>query len=91
MRFLSVLTLAAGLALAQGNPVDDRIYDEVRRKMANDRDVGGGVIEVIVKNGEVTLKGRVRKDNMKAKAEKIARKVKGVTSVTNQIEVRLTP
>ncbi|MBX9599773.1 MAG: BON domain-containing protein [Bryobacteraceae bacterium] len=91
MRFLSVLTLAAGLALAQGNPVDDRIYDEVRRKMANDRDVGGGVIEVIVRNGEVTLKGRVRKDNMKAKAEKIARKVKGVTTVTNQIEVRLTP
>lgn len=90
MRILAPFLFLLVSLFAQGTPADDRIYDQVRRKLALDRDVGGGVYDVTVKNGAVVLKGRVRTGKIKEKAEKIVRKVKGVTSVTNQLEVRLT-
>ena len=66
---------------------DDRIYDEVRRKLANDLDVKGAGIEVAVKNGVVTLSGKVHTERGKEKAEKITKKVKGVSSVQNNLTV----
>lgn len=74
--------------MAQGNPNDDRIYDQVRLKLAEDRDVGAYGIDVTVKNGAVTLKGTVAKPVHKTKAEKVAKRVKGVTSVTNELKLR---
>lgn len=67
---------------------DDRIYDEVRRKLANDPDVKGGAFEIEVKDGVVTLRGTVDKDKFKEKAERLAKKVKGVRQVINNLEVR---
>ncbi len=64
---------------------DDRIYDEVRRKLANDLDVKGAGIEVAVKNGAVTLSGKVHTEHGKEKAEKLTKKTKGVTSVVNNL------
>ena len=64
---------------------DDRIYDEVRRKLANDVDVKGAGIDVAVKNGAVTLSGKVHTEHGKEKAEKITKKTKGVTSVVNNL------
>src|ERR1700752_1515209 len=64
---------------------DDRIYDEVRRKLANDLDVKGAGIEVAVKNGVVTLSGKVHTERGKEKAEKLTKKTKGVTSVVNNL------
>ena len=79
---------AAGLALAQGTPADDRIYDQVRVKLAGDRDTGGlGRLQVAVKNGEVTLTGVVDNDRQRGKAEKLAKKVKGVAKVVNNLKV----
>jgi hyperosmotically inducible protein len=49
--------------------------------------VKGGAIEVVVKNGAVTLSGTVEEDKQKNKAEKIAKKVSGVKSVTNEIKI----
>jgi osmotically-inducible protein OsmY len=69
---------------------DDRIYDQVRQKLALDRDVRGGAIEVDVKDGVVTLRGAVREDKQKTKAEKVAKKVKGVNRVVNQLDVKPT-
>ena len=66
---------------------DDRIYDEVRRKLANDVDVKGAGIEVAVANGVVTLSGRVHTEHGKEKAEKLTKKTKGVTSVVNKLNV----
>ncbi len=79
--------LAAALAFGQGTPKDDKIYDEVRIKLAHDRDVGKNAIDVVAKDGDVILKGKVTKESEKTKAERIARKVKGVKSVTNQLAV----
>ena len=73
---------------AQGNSKnDDRIYDEVRMKLAADRDVGRGAVDVVVKDGVVTLGGKVHTDKQKQKAEHLAKKVKGVTSVVNNLKV----
>jgi osmotically-inducible protein OsmY len=66
---------------------DDRIYDEVRRKLANDLDVKGAAIDVAVKDGVVTLSGKVHTEHGKEKAEKLIKKVKGVSSVQNNLVV----
>lgn len=72
---------------AQGTPSDDRIYDEVRRRLALDVDINGGGLEVVVKNGAVILRGRVHTNKAKDKAEKLTKKVKGVVSVNNQLKL----
>lgn len=83
--FLAVLI---PVALAQKAPVnDDTIYDQVRLKLASDPDVRGGGFDVQVKDGVVTIKGRVDKESFKQRAEKLAKKVKGVKSVVNQLLV----
>ena len=91
MRFLSLLlvfSLILTPLVAQKKPVtDDIINDQVRVKLASDAEIGGMAIDVDVHEGVVTLKGKVRTDKMRSKAEKVAKKVKGVTSVNNQLAV----
>ena len=90
MRCISVLLivfLLAPLLVAQGPSNDDKIYDEVRRRLANDVDVKGGALDVAVKNGVVTLNGRVHTEKAREKAEKIVKKIKGVTNVDNQLKL----
>jgi osmotically-inducible protein OsmY len=87
--FLTVLLLATTLTAAAANVSDDAIFDQVRLKLANDRDVGGANITVVVHNGAVELSGSVRKEIVRAKIEKLAKKVKGVKSVTNNIKVEM--
>jgi osmotically-inducible protein OsmY len=75
-------------ALAADNPTDDNyIYDSVREKLASDSVVKGGAIDVDVKAGVVTLKGKVQEARQKSKAESLAKKVKGVKSVVNDLQV----
>jgi osmotically-inducible protein OsmY len=66
---------------------DDGIYDQVRRKLADDADVKGAGLDVAVHEGTVTLKGKVGSDRAKAKAERLAKKVHGVKKVDNQLVV----
>jgi osmotically-inducible protein OsmY len=91
MRLISLLLLLVMivpmLVLAQGTPNDDRIYDAVRRKLADDADVRGAGLQVTVKNGAVTLEGRVHDDRSRQKAARIAKKVKGVTTVENKLKL----
>lgn len=84
--FLTVLLLATTL-MAAANVSDDAIFDQVRLKLANDRDVGGANITVVVHNGAVELSGSVRKEIVRSKIEKLTKKVKGVKSVVNNIKV----
>jgi osmotically-inducible protein OsmY len=90
--------LWAGLALqtlcvAKDPPpvTDDTITDQVRIKLASDPIVKGGALQVDVKQGVVTLSGAVELDKQKDKAEKIARKVKGVKQVVNNLEIKTHP
>jgi osmotically-inducible protein OsmY len=97
-RILSVLFMLA-LAFAVVPPAsaqtpqqssqksDDKIYDQIRQRLANDPDVKGAGFDVSVKDGVVTLKGDVHDGKAREKAEKITKKIKGVTSVNNQLKV----
>lgn len=90
MRLISILLvalIAIPLLVAQGNKTDDRIYNDVRARLADDPDIKGGAIEVIVNNGAVTLKGRVGDAIARDKATKVAKKAKGVTTVDNQLKL----
>lgn len=88
-RFFVVAALSAGMLIAQstGVPADNRIYDQVRMRLANDPDVKGGGLDVAVKDGVVTLKGRVDTEKGKNRASKLAKKVKGVKDVDNELVV----
>ena len=66
---------------------DDAIYDNVRRKLASDPLVKGGGLNVDVKQGVVTLTGTVEQDKQKERATKLARKISGVKSVNNELQV----
>lgn len=84
---LVILVLAAGAWAAEKHHSDDELYDLVRRKLADDQVVKGGAMEVEVKDGTVTLRGKVETNEQKARAEKLTRKVSGVKHVNNELVV----
>ena len=75
------------LAQQKAATPDDRISDQVRMRLATDPDVKGGALDVSVKDGSVTIRGRVDTEKGKKKAVKLAKKVKGVKSVDNEVTV----
>jgi osmotically-inducible protein OsmY len=84
---LIALFIMVPLLVAQGAPEDNKIHDAVMAKLANDTEVRGGGFDVLVKDGMVILRGQVHSDRAKQKAEKLTKKVKGVTGVDNQLKV----
>jgi osmotically-inducible protein OsmY len=84
-QFAGLLVVSA--AWAQKKVDDGTIYDQVRMRLANDADVKGGTLDVDVQKGVVTVKGRVNTEKARNKIEKLAKKVKGVTQVVNQVKV----
>lgn len=66
---------------------DDVIVDQVRVRIADDSEIGGQPIQVDAHNGVVVLTGKVTSDKFKSKAEKLAKKVKGVTGVEDKLTV----
>jgi osmotically-inducible protein OsmY len=84
---LSLLLFAGAVAAADKVYTDDEIYDFVRRRLASDQVVKGGAIEVDVKSGVVTLKGMVELEKQKERAASLAKKVKGVKSVNNELQI----
>ena len=77
-----------GSVFAAAKPVsDDFISDTIRQKLAADPVVKGGAIDVVVKDGSVTLSGKVEEVKQRNKAEKIAKKVEGVKSVANELQL----
>jgi osmotically-inducible protein OsmY len=93
MRVLSVILVFSLLALvaaplaAATKVSDDKIYDEVKLKLGLDTQVKGGGFTIDVKEGVVTLEGKVRSEKMKDRAERITKKVKGVVKVVNKLVV----
>jgi osmotically-inducible protein OsmY len=87
LTLLLMVCLVAGASMSADPLSDDEIYDKVRINLANDRDVKGGHIEVVVSKGVVELRGNVKLEKQRVKAEKIAKKVKGVQRVVNNLKV----
>ena len=86
---LLVLSLALPMLVAQQKSAvsDDAISDNVRQRLASDADVRGAALDVSVKDGVVTIKGRVHTEKGRRKATDLSKKVKGVVSVDNQLKL----
>ena len=81
--------LVAGVCLAADQKTsDDAISDFVRLKLASDPEVKGGALDAVSKEGVVTLTGVVETQHQKDKATKLAKKVKGVKNVVNNITLK---
>ena len=72
-----------------GAYVDDSVITaEVKAKFVENKQVDAAAIKVETLNGEVMLSGFAKNSTERASAESIARNVKGVRAVKNQIVVR---
>ena len=89
-----VLLAASGCAVSRGQEsvgayVDDTgITTLVKSRFFEDKDVAGTSISVETLNGTVMLSGFAKSNLERSKAETIARAVRGVKSVKNEISVR---
>jgi osmotically-inducible protein OsmY len=68
---------------------DDELQDWVREELCWDPKVDSAAIAVSASDGEVTLRGTVASFRQKREAQKAAKRVYGVTSVRNNLEVRI--
>ncbi|HXK07332.1 MAG TPA: BON domain-containing protein [Verrucomicrobiae bacterium] len=87
---LLVCLLASALVLAKDPSKinDDTITDQIRINLANDKVIGAYPFEVSVKNGVVTLAGTTDTPGQRSRAASVAKKVKGVKSVVNNIALK---
>jgi hyperosmotically inducible protein len=89
-----VLLTSAGCAVSRGQEsvgayIDDAgITSLVKARFFEDKDVAGSSISVETLNGTVMLSGFAKNALERTKAETLARGVRGVTSVRNDIVVR---
>ena len=96
--FLIVLLsslLCSGCALSGGpslsaGPSDGAVSSEVEAKLAADQIGGLSGLSVTTEAGVVTLVGTVERAEQKARAADLARQVKGVKRVKNDIDIRRT-
>ncbi|MEO8038424.1 MAG: BON domain-containing protein [Betaproteobacteria bacterium] len=90
----STLIALPGCAVQRGQETvgayvdDSAITTAVKAKFIENKEVAASSINVETLNGTVMLSGFAKNDAEKTTAESIARNVKGVKSVTNNIEVR---
>jgi len=86
---LVAVLFVAGICLAADKKLsDDSISDYVRLKLSGDPDVKGGALDATCKAGVVTITGTVDTMRQKEKATKLAKKVKGVKEVVNNLTVK---
>lgn len=88
------MLLASGCAVTRdqetvGAYIDDTaITSSIKARFVDNKDVSAASISVETLNGTVLLSGFAKSSTEKSTAETIARNVKGVKSVRNEIVVR---
>ena len=88
------LTILPGCAVSRGQETvgeyidDTTITSSVKARFLADKSVDGTSIKVETLDGTVMLSGFAKNMTEKSTAESIARNVKGVKAVRNQLEVR---
>src|SRR5437016_8098130 len=70
-----------------GKPSDDAITTDIKAKMFSDPALKAATVDVVSKQGEVTLTGQVPDDAARLAAYKIASETKGVSRVNDQMSV----
>ncbi len=83
-----VLALTMSVSCSRvGKPSDDAITTDVKAKMFSEPALRAATVNVVSKQGEVTLTGQVPDDAARLAAYKIASETKGVTRVNDQMSV----
>lgn len=75
-------------AATPSTPSSTELEVDVNSKLLDDPDLRSSSIDVKVTGGTAMLSGRVPTEELKTRAEKLARTVKGIRSVINSIEVK---
>jgi hyperosmotically inducible protein len=82
------LVLLATVCFAASKPItDDAIVDQVRLRLSGDAIAKGGGFTVDCKDGVVTLAGQAENMQQKERATVVAKKVKGVKQVINNLSI----
>lgn len=88
-RCLILWPALVGVVFAAAKPVsDDQLVDQVNRSLVTDPQLGARPLQVVVKDGKVTVTGFVENDKLRQRVEKIVKKVKGVREVDNRVQIR---
>ncbi len=66
---------------------DDRIKDDITERLMMYPDIDLSDVEILVKDGEVTLRGTIEDRNVKRIAEDVAESVFGIRDVLNELRV----
>ena len=69
-------------------PTSTEIELDITSKLLDDQDLRSQSVDVKVSGGTAVLSGRVSNEDLKTRAEKIAKTAKGVRSVINNISVK---
>ena len=86
---LFALAVCGAPALAADKPQSDAaLSDTVLIRLSADREINGGALKVDVKDGVATITGVLETQRQKEKATKVAKKVKGVKQVVNNITLK---
>ncbi|MDT7835029.1 BON domain-containing protein [Aquabacterium sp. OR-4] len=91
---VAAITVLPGCAVTRGQSTVGEYIDDatvttaVRAKFVENREVDAAAIKVETLNGEVMLSGFAKDGTERMTAESLARGVKGVKAVKNQIVVR---
>ncbi len=91
---VAALTVLPGCAITRGQSTvgeyidDSAITTSVKARFVENKQVDAAAISVETLDGTVMLSGFAKSQTEKATAESIARSVKGVKSVKNQLAVR---
>ena len=75
-------------AATPSTPSSTELEVDVNSKLLDDPDLRSSSIDVKVTGGTAMLSGQVPTEELKTRAEKLARTVKGIRSVINSIEVK---
>jgi len=85
-RGAATIDVAAGTRGPRGwQRGDERIQDDVCRRLTEDGHVDATDVEVVVHEGEVFLSGTVPNRLQRSRAERIAERVMGVIDVINRL------
>jgi osmotically-inducible protein OsmY len=88
LRLCSLLLAGTLLLFGQTPERKDAVMrDQVSMALTLDYEVRGGGLQVVVVDGAVTLRGLVKDEKARLKATKLAKKIKGVKTVDNQLRL----
>lgn len=86
----SAVDKTKAMGASAGDKIDDAlITTKVKAAIAADKDLSAIKIDVDTQNGVVTLSGPAPTATAKERASEIARNVKGVSSVNNQLTIKV--